>query len=118
MEVRPSAIEGDGLFLRGSVSEGARLGRFWGRVAFSSDSYDVAEDWGLAQADTRMVLLAHEGVWCVVDVRGCAFEMMNCSRSEEGANVHVSETGWVEAREDMFDGQELCWYYGSLYGLA
>lgn len=55
-------------------------------------------------------------MWCVVDARGCVFEYMNCSR--EDANVCVTETGWVEACEDLFDGQELFWYYGDLYGLA
>jgi hypothetical protein len=63
-----------------------------------------------------MVLLAHEGMWCVADARGCVFEYTNCSR--EDANVCVTETGWVEACEDLFDGQELFWYYGDLYGLA
>ena len=64
-----------------------------------------------------MVLLAHEGMWRIVDVRGCVFENMNCSQREEDANVHVTETGWVEACEDVFD-EELCWYYGDLYGLV
>jgi hypothetical protein len=36
LEVRPSAIQGHGLFLCGTAPEGARLGRLWGRVAFSS----------------------------------------------------------------------------------
>lgn len=44
LEVRPSAIQGYGLFLCGTAPEGARLGRLWGRVAFSSLSYDEAED--------------------------------------------------------------------------
>ena len=68
LEVRPSPIEGVGLFWDDACGgeEGQRLGRFSGRVVFASDSQDAAEDWALKQADDRLIMLRLDGQWAIV----------------------------------------------------
>jgi len=118
LDVRPSSIAGDGLFACTDTSEGARLGRFSGRIVFESESRDVAEDWALARKYTRLILVRYARMWHVIDVRGSVFEWANSSDTEEGANMHVSRAGWCEAMCDIAAGDEVVWWYGDLYGFA
>jgi hypothetical protein len=74
--------------------------------------------WGVARGDDRSLLLRHNGVWAVVDVRGSVFEWANGARSEGEANVHVGEHGWVEMRTDVEVGGELVWWYGDAFGMG
>ena len=99
--------------------EGECLGRVSGKVLFSSESMDVAEDWGLELADDRVLLLRHGVGWAVVDTRGWSvFEFANCSSSEQTANVHVSLGGWVTCVCDICKGDELVWWYGEMHAAA
>lgn len=64
------------------------------------------------------MLLRHHTSWAVVDVRGSVFEYANCSESETDANLHVSESGIVQVSTHVMPGEELVWWYGTLFGLA
>ena len=101
------------------MGEGTVLGRMTGRVMFESNSKSEAEEWALRRRETRLILLRSrrqfESNWCIVDVSGCVFEWSNSSGSESGANVHVSEGGWVSLTEDVEKGDELVWCYGDKF---
>lgn len=114
LEVRASEIQGAGrgLFATRELAEGTPLGRLSGRVLFSG-AKGACEDWAVARAGTRSVLLRHARAWAVVDVRGSPFEFVN--KAEDV--LHVSECGAVECARDVAAGEELVWDYGELYGL-
>ena len=119
LEVRPSPIEGMGLFWDDACDgeDGQHLGRFSGRVVFASDSQDAAKDWALKQVDDRLIMLRLDGQWAIVDTRGSVFEFAN--HAEEGdAVLHVTEAGFVELKANVKQSTELTWYYGRLHAAS
>ena len=116
LRVDESRIDGagKGLFATSDMEDGHRLGRMHGAVVFRGSS-DECEDWANGRGELYCVLLSFEGAHAVVDVSGTPFALLNHSVSP---NVHVRMNGQVELCEDVTEGDELCWDYGSLYGVS
>lgn len=117
LTVDRSPIHGLGLFTTAFVEEGTHLGQLSGLSVFFSESKDVAEDWALARAHTRLVLLKRSSAWVVVNIAGSVFEFANSSNDEDGANMQVGLSGRCEACRDIQVGEEIVWWYGTLFGL-
>ena len=117
LKTAPSKIHGVGLFADECLEDGFELGWMSGRVVFEG-SRGACEDWALARAQDRNVLLRHGAGYTVVDVTGSVFEWANCATDEHAANMHVLPSGRVEACSEVESGEELVWFYGELFGLG
>lgn len=124
LRIQKSTVSGKGLFTTETMEDGQHLGKFWGRSRFSSVDSKACVQFALDHKNDRSVLIFGNGVWHVVDVRGCPFEMMNSIGENHWteANVNVNKWGECQLHVPTADGilpagTELVWDYGNAFHL-
>lgn len=110
IEVRPSAIQGQGVFARRAIPEGTRLIEYAGEVISEAEGDARYDDRAMDRHQTY--LMALEGGFCIdAAVGGNESRFINHSCEPNCEAVEEDGRVWIETLEPIAAGQELTYDY-------